>query len=63
MIPPIIDLPDDLERLRWYQAMRAAAEENARVQAILAKPAKERTDQEWTVLAYSPFGYAASCGC
>jgi hypothetical protein len=51
---------EELERLRRYQKGREEEEEAVRV--ILAKPASERTEREWRVLSYSPFGFASKCG-
>lgn len=50
----------DIERLARYQ--RAKMEEEEAVKAILAKPASERTEREWRIISYSPFGFASKCG-
>lgn len=54
-------LPNDpLDRLRAYQ--RAREEEEERVNKASKKPPSERTEADWIVLSYSPFGTANSCG-
>ncbi|MDP9438288.1 MAG: hypothetical protein M3P49_06045 [Actinomycetota bacterium] len=63
MIPPIIDLPDPYQRLAAYRAQRADEEERRMVADALAKDPAERTEGERAVVAYSPHGTAAGCGC
>jgi hypothetical protein len=56
-LPPL-DKP--YARLAAYQS--AAEDEKRRVGAALAKAPKDRTDADWTVISYSPFGSASGCG-
>jgi hypothetical protein len=37
--------------------------EKIKVQALLAKPPEERTEKEWNIIAYSPFGTGVTQRC
>ena len=65
MIPPISEVPDPHERLRMWQAERAFHAERRQVTAAAQKPASERTEAEWSAIAYSsqPGGTAPGCSC
>ncbi len=56
-----------LQRLKWWQERRrraeeAQAKEKALVEAALAKLPKDRTEQDWTIISYSPYGSGQRCG-
>jgi hypothetical protein len=53
-LPPTESHEQERARLAWWQEKR-------RVEEALAKPPSERTEREWTVIQYSPFGSGQSC--
>ncbi len=63
MLPP--PHLDGEERLAWYRAARAAAEERAAVEDLVRRQqAGERlAPHEEAKIAYSPYGTAAGCRC
>jgi hypothetical protein len=54
------DMP---ERLADYRHARAAFEERERVERALATPPAQRSEIEWVIISYSPYGSGAGCGC
>jgi hypothetical protein len=65
MRDPALDLdalPDDHPaRLRKYQRARAAFEERGRVIEALLVPPDKRSEREWTLIQYSPYGSGQGC--
>ena len=47
----------------FFSLCRENLEERERVEEAKKKPPSERTEADWTLIQYSPFGTGQGCGC